>query len=66
MLEDMVAAEPCLEYTRWVLQYPVEGRSDGAVTEAVRFLRDGMRGFYTRYAGSPVPLSIGDTVYLPE
>lgn len=64
-LEGLKVAEPCVEFTRFSIQYPPDARSDGRVTESLDFLRGGMRGFYARYAGAaPVTVRLGDAVFL--
>jgi hypothetical protein len=63
-LEQIRVAEPCVEFTRFTIHYPPDSRSDRAVTEALAFLRDGRRGFYAHYAGDPVRVALGDTVFL--
>lgn len=56
-------AEPCVEFTRYALRYPHDSRSDGTVATALSFLRNGMRGFYASYAGSPITIRLGDPVF---
>ena len=55
-------AEPCVEFSRYAL-----GRECGAgvdVSNALRFLRGGMRGFYATYTGEdPMVVRPGDGVY---
>ncbi|HEY8686526.1 MAG TPA: hypothetical protein VIO57_13045, partial [Chloroflexota bacterium] len=63
-LEQIRVAEPCVEFTRFTIHYPPDSRSDRAVTEALAFLRGGRRGFYAHYAGDPVRVALGDTVFL--
>ncbi len=58
-------AEPCVEFTRFALRFPADAPSDRSVTNALTFLRGGMRGFYLDYRGDPVTLRLGDPVYLP-
>lgn len=58
-------AEPCLEFTRFALQYPPTGRADDRVSDGLNFLRGGMRGFYATYDGPPVTVRLGDSVFLP-
>jgi hypothetical protein len=53
-------ADPCVEFTRFAMQRPVEAGNDRAVSEALDFLRRGMRGYYARYDGTPVQLAPGD------
>lgn len=64
LLEDLVVAEPCVEFTRFSIHYPPDSRSDRRVTEALDFLRAGMRGFYATYHGDPVTVALGDPVFL--
>lgn len=61
-LTDIIVAPPCVEFARYALRYPRDARPDRAVTEAVRFLHHGMRGYYARYEGGVAGISIGDTV----
>jgi hypothetical protein len=63
-LTNFMVAEPCVEFTRYALQYPPDSRSDEAVTDALAFLRGGMRGYYATYDGPPVTLRVGDRVLL--
>jgi len=65
-LSNLRVAEPCVEFTRYALRYPPDSRSTPAVTEALDFLRAGMRGFYSIYSGPPVRLQVGDRVLLTE
>lgn len=62
-LRDVAVAEPCVEFTRHALRLPHDAHSDGSVTAALIFLRQGMRGFYLTYAGAPVRVHAGDRVY---
>jgi hypothetical protein len=65
-LESVIVAEPCIEFTRFALRLDDDERSGETVTEGLRFLRGGMRGFYACYAGSAVVLRTGDTVFAAE
>jgi hypothetical protein len=65
-LERLVVAAPCVEFTRWAMHFPDDARPDLTVTENVRFLDDGMRGFYAAYDGEPVTIALGDRVYLRD
>ncbi len=51
-LERVVVAEPCAEFTRFALQLGTGDRSGDSVTEGLRFLREGMRGFYATFTGA--------------
>ena len=62
----LIVAAPCVEFARYALPFPDGERPDLTVTEAVRFLSDGMRGFYAAYEGDPIVIRVGDKVYLPE
>ena len=63
-LERIIVADPCVEFSRWVLQYPDNLRPDRTVAEAVAFLADGMRGYYAGYDGPPVTIQLGDRVFV--
>lgn len=65
-LDEVIVAPPCVEFTRFCMQWPRDARPDRTVTEALRFLDDGMRAFYARadLAASTVrELRVGDMVY---
>jgi len=64
LLSQVRVAEPCVEFTRFTIHYPPDSRSDRQVTDALEFLRAGMRGFYARYNGEPVTVGLGDAVFL--
>jgi hypothetical protein len=64
-LTDLVPAEPCVEFSRYALGLDDEAPSDERVSAALRFLRDGTRGFYARCEGEPTEIRVGDRVYLP-
>lgn len=51
-LVNVVVAAPCVEFARFVLNFPDGARPDRRVTEAVRFLHHGMRGYYASYSDS--------------
>ncbi len=57
-------AEPCVEFTRFAIHYPPDARADSTLTDALDFLRSGMRGFYMRYEGKPLTVRLGDRVFL--
>jgi len=62
-LERVSVAEPCVEFTRYALGLDPAEPGDAACTAGLRFLRNGMRGFYVCYAGAPVVLRAGDVVF---
>ena len=63
-LRPIVVAAPCVEFARYALRYPDEARPDATVTEALRFLDGGMRGFYAASSGEPRVIRVGDPVFL--
>jgi hypothetical protein len=65
-LEHLVVAAPCVEFTRWAMRFPDDARPDLTVTENVRFLDQGMRGFYAAYDGEPVTIALGDRVFVRD
>jgi hypothetical protein len=60
----VIVAAPCVEFTRFSLRFPDDRKPNATVTEALRFLDGGMRGFYAAYSGEPALLRIGDRVLL--
>jgi hypothetical protein len=64
-LAQVIVAAPCAEFTRYALRFPDDARPDRTVTEALRFLDDGMRGFYAAYNGPETHISLDDRVWLP-
>jgi hypothetical protein len=65
-VEVVKAAEPCVEFTRYLMQRSPDARADPQFLSDLDFLRQGMRGFYCRYAGEPVIVREGDEVCLPR
>jgi hypothetical protein len=63
-LRPVIVAAPCVEFARYALNFPNDTRPDATVTEALRFLDTGMRGFYATYAGEPAVVEIGARVFL--
>lgn len=59
-LERVIVAAPCVEFSRFALRFPDDRKPDSTVTEALRFLGNGMRGFYGAYEGEPAVLRVGD------
>ena len=52
-LRPVIVAAPCVEFARYALRFPDDNRPDATVTEALRFLDAGLRGFYATYTGEP-------------
>jgi hypothetical protein len=63
-LRPVIVAAPCVEFSRYALTFPDDARPDATVTEALRFLDAGMRGFYATYSGEPAVVEIGARVFL--
>jgi hypothetical protein len=63
-LERIVVAEPCVEFTRFALRLGPTDPTNDDVTEGLRFLRAGTRGFYATLAGSTAVVRPGDAVLL--
>lgn len=63
-LRQVVVAAPCVEFARYALTFPDSARPDATVTEALRFLDAGMRGFYATYADEPAVVEVGARVFL--
>lgn len=65
-IEQVIVAPPCVEFTRFCLQWPRDARPDRTVTEALQFLDEGMRGFYATFApngNASAEIHVGDMVY---
>jgi hypothetical protein len=58
----VIVAAPCVEFSRYALNFPDGARPDATVTEALRFLDAGMRGFYATYEGEPAVIEVGARV----
>jgi hypothetical protein len=63
-LRPIIVAAPCVEFSRYALKFPDGARPDATVTEALRFLDAGMRGFYATYTGESAVVEIGAQVFL--
>jgi hypothetical protein len=61
-LDEILPAPPCAEFSRYLLNFPEGERPDTTVTEAIRFLDHGIRGFYATPAGSG-NVRVGDRVF---
>lgn len=48
----------------YALRFPASERPDETVTEAVRFLNDGMRGYYASYRGPAARIALGDRLFV--
>lgn len=59
-------AHPCAPFAKFCLKYPDNERPDHRITEALRFLENGMRGFLANWHGEPTELRLGDEVFIPS
>ncbi len=62
------AALPCVEFSRYSTKMPHAERDAATIKEALQFLDNGTRGYYTTPANGdkPIVVSVGAKVYLPE
>lgn len=65
MIAPWIIAEPCAPFSRFCLKYEPDQRSDRLVTETLRFLGHGMRGYTTVWSGDApsVHITLGQPVY---
>ena len=62
ILDAVIPAEPCVEFTRFALGISDLAPDDPRLREALAFLRQGTRGFYSRYRGPEMGLRVGDWI----
>lgn len=62
-LDSIVVAAPCVEFARYALRYPDAARPDATVTQALRFLDEGVRGFYATAPAERHVVRVGDAVF---
>lgn len=62
VLRSVSIAEPCVEFSKYLLGYEADQKPDAAVKATVQFLRNGVRGFYALAEGDGV-IGVGDKVY---
>jgi hypothetical protein len=63
-LGQIVVAAPCVEFSRYALRFPDDAPADASVTQALRFLDGGRRGFYAAVLGEPARVTLGTQVFL--
>lgn len=59
-------ADPCSPFGKFCLRFPAGKKADKSLTECLRFLSHGTRGFYATInhdSPSPVSIHVGDLVY---
>jgi len=67
-IDEVRVAPPCVEFSKFCLQYPPERTADRDVATALRFLHQGTRGFYATYTladdvDTPTIIATGDLLY---
>lgn len=65
-LEAILAAAPCVEFSKFCAGYARDQRPDRHITETLQFLHQGIRGFYATLATNGVSaarVAVGDLVY---
>ena len=62
-LDRVLVAAPCVEFARFALRFPDGARPDRSVSEAVKFLDGGLRGYYATPRAAAV-IRVGDRVFL--
>lgn len=69
-LGSVESVKPCAEFSKWCLRYPHDSLPDAAVTDALKFLFSGTRGFLATIEatiqrdGQPWPsIAVGDMIY---
>jgi hypothetical protein len=62
-LGDVCVATPCVPFSRFALKLGDDTKPDRALTGALQFLNEGMRGFYLTLQGEPVEIAVGAAVY---
>lgn len=67
-IDEVQVAAPCAEFSKFALGYARDQAADRAVTEAIQFLHQGVRGFYATLGDSEpaVTIHLGDLVYRRE
>ena len=62
-LDDLMVAEPCAPFARYAIDPDGDQPQDQRITDALLFLRGGMRGYYAGYHGEPARIDTGDRLY---
>lgn len=65
LIDEIIVAAPCVEFSRYALEYPQNERPDRSVSDTVAFLNDGLRGYYAGVAQS-FTLRLGDRVFVRD
>lgn len=65
LIDGIFVAAPCVEFSRYALDFPQDDRPDRTVTDTVAFLHEGLRGYYAEVAQS-FTLRLGDRVFIRD
>jgi hypothetical protein len=67
-IDAVQVAAPCVEFSKFALNFPPQQQADARVTGALQFLHHGLRGFYgtTGTINGDAVMTTGDLVYLRE
>jgi hypothetical protein len=63
-IDGIIVATPCVEFSRYALDYPADQPPNRLVADTVAFLNEGVRGFYATMR-EPAKLRVGDRVFRP-
>ncbi len=63
LIDDIIVATPCVEFSRYALDYPADQPPNRRVADTVVFLNHGVRGFYGAMR-EPATFRVGDRVFL--
>ena len=62
-VDEIIVATPCVEFSRYALDYPADQPPDRRVADTVAFLNNGVRGFYGAMRETAT-IRVGDRVFL--
>ncbi|MGH2551382.1 MAG: MOSC domain-containing protein [Thermomicrobiales bacterium] len=65
LIDGIFVAAPCVEFSRYALDFPQDDRPDRTVTDTIAFLHEGVRGYYAGVTQS-FTLRIGDRVFIRD
>jgi hypothetical protein len=65
LIDGIFVAAPCVEFSRYALDFPQDDRPDRTVTDTIAFLHEGLRGYYAGVAQS-FTLRVGDRVFIRD
>jgi len=64
-IDEIIVAAPCVEFSRYALDYPRDARPDRTVSETVAFLHHGLRGYYASVSATGA-IRVGDAVFVRD